>query len=63
MADLVVSPLNAALYVAIAIALVAIFSTVGDWEELSPPVRTLILWGIVLVALVFVFVLNRIHFL
>ena len=59
MEDLVLSPLNALLYGAIAISFVALFNTVWSWKELSPPLRTVILWVIALVALMFVFVLNR----
>jgi hypothetical protein len=63
MGNLVVSPLNAALYIAIAVSVIALFVTVKDWKELPPPVRTLILWGIVLVVLVFIFVLNRVKWI
>lgn len=63
MGDLVISPLNAALYIAIAVTFIAMFITVRDWKELSPPIRTLILWGIVLTVLMFIFVLNRVKWI
>lgn len=63
MGNLAISLFDAALYTAMAISILALFVTVKDWKELSPPVKTLILWGIVLVVSVIIFVLNRVKWI
>ena len=63
MGNLAISLFDAALYVAMAISILALFVTVRDWKELHPTVRTLILWGIVLVVLMIIFVLNRVKWI